>query len=131
MALGETCSQSQESVFSLRKGGRSLHTLQFTLFTHYTDSSRSRQIWQIICFTCYGTLSCRGSGDLHIPEVEVLIKSLIKKEKTNKEKQQQQKQKRHSGTPRSTLKKAASPYGKREFIVSTVMLFTVSWCKQH
>ena len=76
-----------------------------------------------------------GSGDLHIPEVEVLIKSLIKKKEKRKERKKERKNqsnkktKKQSGTPRCALKKAASPYGKREFTVSTVMVPTVSWWK--
>ena len=81
MALGDTCSRSQVGVFS----------------------SKSRQIWTYfqIFFTSSGTLRWRGSGDLHIPELEVLNKSLIKK--------------KTPGT-RSVLKNAASPCGEREFI---------------
>ena len=77
MALSNTCSRSQVGIF----------------FSKY------RQIWTYfqIFFTCSGTLRWRGLGDLHIPEVEVLIKSLIKK--------------KEPGT-RSALKKAASPYGE-------------------
>ena len=63
--LGDTCSRSQVGVFS----------------------SKSRPIWTYfqISFTCSGTLRWRGSGDLHIPQVEVSIKSLIKKKHQERE----------------------------------------------
>ena len=82
-------------------------------------------------FVSHAMAHLHGSGDLHIPEVEVLIKSLIKKKEKRKEKKKKniinQTNKKQSGTPRCALKKAASPYGKREFTVSTVMVLTVSW----
>ena len=56
MALSETCSRSKVGVFP----------------------SKTRKIF-FFFLTCSGTLRWRGSGDLHIPEVQVLIKSLIKK----------------------------------------------------
>ena len=84
-------------------------------------------------FVSHAMAHLHGSGDLHIPEVEVLIKSLIKKKEKRKEKKKKniinQTNKKQSGTPRCALKKAASPYGKREFTVSTVMVLTVSWWK--
>ena len=63
----------------------------------------------MICFTCYGTLSWRESGDLHIPEVEVLMKSLIKKKKKKKKQRKNKttttKQKQNKKTSRNAAQR--------------------------